>query len=170
MTHFLVLVVVPEDKDLHRVMLPYHEYETTGYRQYVEFVAVKDIKNKAKLANMTVEKYVEENGYQKVGRQWGYYTNPNSKWDWYQVGGRWGHAFNRMIGYKKDMKDVKPDKTGIMPFAAYIDELGVWHEDGAIGWWATQEVNNPEEFNRQFIEWYNQLDPLTMLYMVDCHI
>jgi len=28
-------------------------------------------------------------GYGKVKGRYGYYHNPNAKWDWYQVGGRW---------------------------------------------------------------------------------
>lgn len=28
-------------------------------------------------------------GYHKHGDRYGYYENPNAKWDWYQIGGRW---------------------------------------------------------------------------------
>lgn len=31
----------------------------------------------------------EYHGYKKEDGKYGYYTNPNSRWDWYEVGGRW---------------------------------------------------------------------------------
>ena len=32
-------------------------------------------------------------GYTKVGNTYGYYRNPNAKWDWYSIGGRWAGLF-----------------------------------------------------------------------------
>ena len=32
-------------------------------------------------------------GYTKEGEDWGRWTNPNSKWDWYTIGGRWTGFF-----------------------------------------------------------------------------
>ena len=38
MSHFTVLVNVPEGEELDAVMLPYHEYECTGIEEYTELV------------------------------------------------------------------------------------------------------------------------------------
>src|ERR1039458_4522924 len=40
---------------------------------------------------MTFEEFAEYNGYRRDEEKdkYGYWDNPNKKWDWYQVGGRW---------------------------------------------------------------------------------
>ena len=39
------------------------------------------------------DEYVEDCGYVQEGDNWGFMTNPNGKWDWYQLGGRWKNSF-----------------------------------------------------------------------------
>lgn len=43
--------------------------------------------------NLEIEKVVEDDGYE-------YWTNPNGKWDWYQVGGRWCGSLKLKRGFK----------------------------------------------------------------------
>lgn len=43
--------------------------------------------------NLEVEKVVEDDGYE-------YWYNPNGKWDWYQVGGRWCGSLKLKRGFK----------------------------------------------------------------------
>lgn len=43
--------------------------------------------------NLEVEKVVEDDGYE-------YWHNPNGKWDWYQVGGRWCGSLKLKRGFK----------------------------------------------------------------------
>lgn len=103
MSHFTVLVIGDNIKDQ---LQPYHEYECTGIKdQYVQFV----LEDKAKLMEEweeekesypTFDEFVKEyHGYEfnsngDVGR----WTNPNSKWDWWVVGGRWTGFFKLKAG------------------------------------------------------------------------
>ena len=46
----------------------------------------------------TLEEFADEyHGYSKLDNEevWGRYTNPNSKWDWYSVGGRYTGRYLR---------------------------------------------------------------------------
>lgn len=41
------------------------------------------------------EQYAESFGFEYDGKKqgYGYYCNPNTRWDWYQIGGRWPEMF-----------------------------------------------------------------------------
>lgn len=72
MSHFTVLVIgeTPEDQ-----LQPFHEYECTGIKdEHVVFVENAE--------------YSDELNGKK-----GHWTNPNAKWDWYSLGGRWAGFF-----------------------------------------------------------------------------
>jgi len=43
--------------------------------------------------------------YDEEMKAYGYYTNPNSKWDWYTVGGRWSGFFITKYNNRGDKKD-----------------------------------------------------------------
>lgn len=110
MSHFVVLVAVPDGKTLHEVMMPYHEFECTGIDEHIQDI---DITEKAKVHGLdyygleyrtvSSEDQIDIRGAHKYG-----YavvvngeivkaidrTNPNKKWDWYEVGGRWHGFFN----------------------------------------------------------------------------
>jgi len=81
MSHFTVLVIGenPESQ-----LAPFHEYECTGIKdEHVIFIDDEEYD-------------VDE----ETGRK-GHWTNPNRKWDWYSLGGRWAGFFT-----------LKADKTG----------------------------------------------------------
>lgn len=99
MSHFSVIVVTdarPDMDALQETLLPWHEYECTGIERYVEWVDHTD-EVAAEYAGEHVAKYptlaafatgyhgytVRDDG--RIGRR----TNPNRKWDWWQVGGRY---------------------------------------------------------------------------------
>lgn len=74
----------------------------------------------------TFEEYLSDwCGYQYDEKQggYGYWKNPNAKWDWYQVGGRW-------TGFFKGKKNVKGStgNPGLMTSAAkkgYFDQIRI---------------------------------------------
>lgn len=81
MSHFTVLVI---GENPEQQLAPFHEYECTGIKdEHVVFVEN------------------EEYGFDSETGKKGYWTNPNAKWDWYSLGGRWAGFFT-----------LKPDKTG----------------------------------------------------------
>ena len=97
MSHFSVLVITqtkPSQDELHQIMLPWHEYECTGYEEYVIDVDVTDEMVAAHAAHGDGEpftpKWVKEwSGAKLKDGRYYKHTNPNKKWDWYQIGGRW---------------------------------------------------------------------------------
>ena len=100
MSHFTVLVIGenPEEQ-----LQPFHEYESTGkLDQYVVFVpaekTLEELKNKYeenKDSYESLDEFVNEwYGYHKNEEGvYGRMTNPNAKWDWYLLGGRWTGFF-----------------------------------------------------------------------------
>lgn len=106
MSHFTVLVI---GDDVERQLAPYHEYECTGRDdEYVVFVPAKETMEelqkefeeyKEKYNYETFEQFMKEwHGYKQEDGVWGRKTNPNAKWDWYQVGGRWSGFLKKKEG------------------------------------------------------------------------
>jgi hypothetical protein len=120
----------------------------------------------------------------------GYWHNPNAKWDWYTLGGRWTGFFKLKpntsgeIGapglltspaekgyadsvYKKDIDFEMP--SDFSTFAVLKD--GKWYEKGEMGWWGT--VSNKKEdsqWEEEFAKLIADLPDDTLLSLYDCHI
>lgn len=96
MSHFTVLVI---GENPETQLQPFHEYECTGIKdQYVVFVEAEENLNEEFKKHSDVYKTLEEfasdyYGYELVNGKFGHYTNPNSKWDRYKLGGRWTGFF-----------------------------------------------------------------------------
>lgn len=107
MSHFTVLVVTDTPECVEKALQPYHEYECTGIEDaYVRFVEAEE-----SLEELTTDhkKHLKEypdstpedfgqflddwHGYHKKDGKWGRVTNPDAKWDWWLVGGRWSGFF-----------------------------------------------------------------------------
>ena len=103
MSHFTVMVINSEgENDVEKQLQPFHEYECTGIKdEYVKFVSpdkseadlqseFEEVKDKYNYD--TFEDFMRDyHGYEynEDEKRWGRWTNPNRKWDWYQIGGRW---------------------------------------------------------------------------------
>lgn len=131
MSHFSVLVI---GDNVEVQLQPYHEFECTGIDdQYVEnvlqdmFEARRDYERHGE--KYTISQFCQDwYGVSEIGlgespdtegaHKWGWVrvdvdgepveiirrTNPNAKWDWYQVGGRWNGFFR-----------LKPEYVGQAP-------------------------------------------------------
>lgn len=123
MSHFTVLVIGdnPEDQ-----LQPYHEYECTGIKdQYVKFVPAEESFEEMhkeftehKEDYSTFLRFVEDwYGYHQNDKNvWGRVTNPNAKWDWYQLGGCW-NGFFKLKEVKKLISRL-PDDSVICGFSS----------------------------------------------------
>lgn len=144
--------------------------------------------------------------------------NPNSKWDWFEIGGRWDGSLvdkkGNKVNYGKlsdldfeKLKEVRKQdaeetwekaikEDGQMKRFLYgidestkkedyiksnetfscfsvLDENGVWHERGKMGWFASvsDEQETPQEWNAKFFERFiKDLAPENKLVIIDCHI
>ena len=102
MSHFSVAVItkgLPTEDDIEQIMAPYQENNMGDVSlEYLEFESIDDdelddCKNSygETCSTQTFQEYMQEQGYSydRKTNKYGYYSNPNSTWDWYQIGGRW---------------------------------------------------------------------------------
>jgi hypothetical protein len=109
--------------------------------------------------------------------------NPRSKWDWYEVGGRWTGIIKTKDGESVDdalIDELDWDHEDMKNFATFavITPDGAWHERGQMGWFGCSSETREEgevwdsKFKERFIDPY--IDPygVSQYYVtiVDCHI
>jgi hypothetical protein len=144
------------------------------------------------LLKMTPNEYFNgiSDGYDfdKHGNAISHY-NPDSKWDWYTIGGRWSGilklkketkgktgqpgVFNNPTGidiaYAKDL-----DLNKMKKFSTYavLDEEG-WKEYSSMGWFGISynKTEDDKTWNEKFKERFlTNCDEDTVIVIVDCHI
>ena len=108
--------------------------------------------------------------------------NPNSKWDWYVVGGRWdgemvgnyqssengfnfGEKHHMLNNNSVQIKDLKKRKS---PFA-FIDRKGEWHEHGSMGWFGMVS-DEKDNWTKVFRKLLAMEKPTDFLVSLDAHI
>lgn len=64
----------------------------------------KPVRDRYPTFEQYMAEYCEEKPDEKTG-QWGYWENPNAKWDWYVIGGRWGGMLPVRAGAKRGVGD-----------------------------------------------------------------
>jgi hypothetical protein len=140
MSHFSVLVALKEatEEALEAALQPFHEYECTDINdQYVVFVPAdestaeltdkhkSDLKEYPDCTKQDLGQYLQEDyGYELRNGVWGRETNPNAKWDWWRVGGRWSNFLSLKDGNKADDSQKKDiDFDGMKQDAANEAEI-----------------------------------------------
>lgn len=99
-------------------------------------------------------------------------ANPNAKWDWWDIGGRWYGDLVTTSG-----KKVNETKVGLLdlkktcvPFA-FMTTDGYWHEAGRMGWFATVSDEKPSAvWKREYRNYVRKLKKGVKVTIVDCHI
>lgn len=93
-------------------------------------------------------------------------TNPNRKWDWWVIGGRWADYVEGNVCLSKDLPN--PEEGRANKFFALVTPEGEWIEKGRMGWWAcvSDEKDNWPEIESQVLGKY----PDHKVVVVDCHI
>lgn len=99
--------------------------------------------------------------------------NPDGKWDWYEIGGRWGGDIELNDGTTADTALVKDIKNLDTLHSYYLLNNGVWEgPDDGFNW----RVNDYEElrareadFENHIKEVLKSLSPETRLTIVDVH-
>lgn len=142
MSHFTCLVI---NDNVEEQLEPYFELECTMSREEIkndsraefterltteelekDFLRVKN--ENPELYYENLEEFAEDyHGYSKLDDEevWGRWTNPNSKWDWYQVGGRWSGMF-KIKDNPKYPNDIQVGSPGLMTEPAkrgYADSI-----------------------------------------------
>lgn len=70
--------------------------------------------------NLEIQKIVEEDGYE-------YWINPNAKWDWFEIGGRWPGRLRLKNGERADSALLCDIDTSF-DMTAYNDALAYWDD------------------------------------------
>lgn len=129
---------------------------------------------------LNYKKEIYESDMDRDGNVWSTY-NPDSKWDWYQVGGRWPDSlYDWKHGYWCDSLkladwDMNYDDEHHNMFEctyAVVTPNGEWHAPGEMGWFAMSS-ETPEEYARWKARYKNEMlkaDPDWYITIVDCHI
>ncbi|EJU15135.1 hypothetical protein LH128_00090 [Sphingomonas sp. LH128] len=203
MSHFTVAVFTaekPSDEQLTAILQPWHEYECTGIDD--EYVVDVDVTDEMRA---DFEKYADEGQtFEDFVPDWSSAevledgrcirrTNPNKKWDWWTVGGRWTGLLTLKQGATGDLghrawcasaaeagtadrarvSDVDLEAMAnaghpLRTFAVVKD--GQWFQKGRMGWWACVSDAMSED------EWTSEFDKLLsassdqFITIVDCHI
>lgn len=120
MSHFTVLVIGenPEDQ-----LAPFQENNMGDCPgDYMEFEPIDDDELQSYRDSyaeddqgFTFAEFIMDDGYVEEDGKFGYMHNPNSKWDWYQLGGRWTGFFMLKSGHP----GVRGD-SGIMTSPAKV--------------------------------------------------
>ena len=98
--------------------------------------------------------------------------NPLSKWDWYEVGGRWRKWLRTKEGNVDEayVSEVLWNEFDSVPFA-FIDLNGDWHERGSMGWWAiVSDEKEKDAWQKEFEDYISELDDDVKVLVIDCHI
>ncbi|ELP2194011.1 hypothetical protein VZ50_003714 [Salmonella enterica subsp. enterica serovar Champaign] len=200
MSHFTVLVI---GNNPEQSLAPYHEFECTCTDdQYVQEIDITseilaDIKERGSVEEVVIYNFGDDSivsdeseldlegqhtfGYAivrdgeliKAVRR----TNPNAKWDWYQLGGRWDGFFLHKSGIRTnslkkgeiDFAGMLADKTFFSPYA--IIHENTWISKGEMGWWGiSNDAMTQEQWDEKVSELISELPNDTMLSLYDCHI
>lgn len=92
---------------------------------------------------------------------------------WNELGtGMWGSPIDD-YGFDRDAYLQRCRDGALVPFAIVKD--GKWHERGSMGWWGcVSDEKDRYEWNKQvaklYDELYDELDPDTIVTLVDFHV
>lgn len=111
--------------------------------------------------------------------------NPDSRWDWYSIGGRWdgflvlkektddGEIIEVNEAYFDEIDWDYMREYKFSPFC-FIDEDGDWHEKGEMGWFGVCFNEKPaENWDKYFQDYLDELklsDSPCLVTVVDFHI
>lgn len=108
--------------------------------------------------------------------------NPDSKWDWYSIGGRWSGFLctkekddegNPIRVNQAQFKDIDWDymfENHITPFN-YVTEEGEWREKGEMGWWGmTTNEMEQDDWDDNFKRYLKLIEDDCLVTVIDFHI
>lgn len=100
--------------------------------------------------------------------------NPDSKWDWWVIGGRWSDVYAEHQGETlTKFLEAAQNKDERVPFAIIYpqDPDFVWIEKGSMGWWGmvADEVGD-DRWRQMIIEHLGEYDGTHKVVYLDLHI
>jgi len=202
MSHFLMGVVVPRDevKDydfesyINGMMEKYSEnLEVEGYIDVTKEEVLKKYEEHCQDKSESVANFWEDWSGGKLDEEGnGLSTyNPDSKWDWYVIGGRWDgaikgdriestdggfnfgdehHEVTNNLTTVKDLLELI--KSGVQPSPfGIVSSGGEWYEKGEMGWFGcVKDEKEQDDHNKELIAVLEVENPDDWVVGLDCHI
>ena len=178
--HFVVYVIGDEDLDM--ALEPFQQNNMgTVDEHYLEFIdqteEVVEYWNDYPLNLLahggenyeTIEDFATDYfGYEVQDGKFGYIENPNAKWDWWELGGRWGEHLPLCTGTNSSQARIEMIDVGKLDAPAAILYRGEWIECEGNPWRTTDE--EAEKWHSKTKALMSDIPPGTMVSVVDCHI
>lgn len=166
-----------------------------AYESAIEYLRKSDITESSKeYYQSIIDKGLfisYEDAWKKV-LDWGYKLddkenllstyNPDSKWDWYSIGGRWSGFLctkekddegNPIRVNQAQFKDIDWDymfENHIIPFN-YVTEEGEWCEKGEMDWWGmTTNEMEQDDWDDNFKRYLKLVEDDCLVTVIDFHI
>lgn len=98
--------------------------------------------------------------------------NPDSKWDWYVEGGRWGKPLKSTDGTNSTQlkKYEISNLEELVPYSLLTEE-GEWLSRGEMGWWGVSiDDVGDETWEEKYLSIIRDLPDDTLITVFDCHI
>src|SRR3990172_473980 len=181
MSHFTCVVVSRDGEDPESLLEPYVEsddgYDT--HPHFFEFQIEVEARDFEKTATKIVndlkkddeeraewEQLLKDKKYKEIfskwfggefyGGNWGYWRNPNAKWDWYAFGGRWAGYFKAKEGKTGEKGEVSWGREKWKYPEGYFDALNFEDIDweGELEHEAKRVVKARQKASKEFDEWY----------------
>lgn len=123
----------PFDEDGYSIYLTERVDETEDYKKYYEEYKkeyeARDKETSSFEKLRSFEEFCNIDGYQvdEDGKVF-YMRNPNAKWDWYEIGGRWSNCIPLKTGGKANIAriediDFTPNKEKYESYLEYFDDI-----------------------------------------------
>lgn len=171
MTHFVALVVAETEDEIEALVAAYDEdlkvepyFEPVEVESMVEYAKEKGVQFKEAIE--LVEWWNGTPGVTNEAGEIGYMStyNPDSKWDWYTVGGRWN-------GIAEGDSCLAEEVEGIFESKEYIPSVIVdtdgWHQAKDWGWFG---AHSPVEGNENIVREKLAQHKGKKVFIVDFHI
>lgn len=199
MSHFFTVVMVPGttlpehiEETVEGLLAPYDEnLRVDSYKAYLDHEDLEHMASYyhtsphdlATLVHSMEDWAGSEGGVDEQGLyRWSTY-NPQSKWDWWVISGRWNGAIrdaqcsdasgcNADDQYRQLNENMLPAKhlDHKLTCFALVTPDGTWHERGKMGWWAVvADEQDEDSWNEEIVKLIQQHQDC-ILVGVDCHI
>lgn len=96
--------------------------------------------------------------------------NPQSRWDWYTIGGRWEGDLPLKTGDGASAAAIGQIDLDKLPSPAALVAEGHWQEVGHIGWFGQIDESEGELWDERVKKILESLSDDTQITLVDCHI
>ena len=186
MSHYKVLVIHNENQNIEELLAPYSEnLEVEPYLKYKYDEAIKKAKEEYGYKHRSNKELLKifANDYGLIDINGDLYStyNPNSKWDWYQIGGRfsdglelmdegideaiksYNHGWFGQASKEEQIEYVKYADSAPIKYIKWFTALSQEEKDELRRWWEINvegdELRNGEEKDEYLFwnpDWYKR--------------